>query len=114
MVDFRLAAFAPKTPRTPLPNDTATTPNSAATTTPIKNDAPEEAAGGRAIHDTVNLSSNGQKIVNLARGEQLATDLKGRDVDISFAKDLQKAFEDVFRIGRLFTETIKTAFGAGR
>jgi len=106
MVDIEFAAFAPKTPTPPAASGTARQDDA--------NDADADAAGDRTVRDTISLSADGQKIVNLNRGAELAADLKTQDVGLDFAKSLQKAFDDIFRIGRLFTETIKTAFGAGR
>lgn len=66
--------------------------------------------GGRTVNDTVTLSGSGQKIVNLARGQELASEIRTAPVDKDFAASLFKAQQDIFRIGRLFTETIKAAF----
>ncbi|HEY9080877.1 hypothetical protein [Magnetovibrio sp.] len=72
--------------------------------------AKTDADTGRSVHDTVTLSAGGQKIVNLNRGQDLAQELKNAPVDQSFAETLRQATQDVFRITRLFTETVKSAF----
>lgn len=74
----------------------------------------EPAFGGRTVGDTVTLTEGGQKIVNLARGQELAEEIRAAPVDKNFLSKLFKAQEDIFRITRLFTETIKAAFLAGR
>ena len=66
--------------------------------------------GGRTGFDTVTLSEGGQKIINLARGNELADDIRSRPVDENFARKLFEAMQDIFRITRLFSENIKTAF----
>ncbi|MBL6946059.1 MAG: hypothetical protein ISR47_05435 [Rhodospirillales bacterium] len=64
----------------------------------------------RSIHDTVDLSAEGQKAVNLAQGEKLADEIRYAPTDESFADKLEKAREDIFRIGRLFLETLKSSY----
>ena len=66
--------------------------------------------GGRTGFDTVTLSEDGQKIVNLDRGNDLADDIRSRPVDGNFARKLFEAMQDIFRITRLFSENIKAAF----
>ncbi len=68
----------------------------------------------RTVKDTVTLSDGGQKIVNLARGNELAAEFRSKPVDEGFFAALARAREDVLRIGRLFTETIKAAFQQAR
>ena len=72
--------------------------------------AGEPAPAARTVHDTVTLSEGGQKFVNLARGREVAEEIRAAPVDKDFAANLAKALEDIFRITRLFTETIKMAF----
>ncbi len=72
-------------------------------------DAGQPAPAGRTVHDTVTLSEGGQNIVNLARGDELAEEIRAAPVDKDFAAKLFTAREDIFRITRLFTETIKSA-----
>ena len=74
----------------------------------------EPALGERTVGDTVTLSEGGQKIVNLARGQELAEEIRAAPVDKNFVAKLFKAQEDIFRITRLFIETIKAAFLGGR
>ena len=64
----------------------------------------------RTVRDTVELSEGGQKIINLARGREFAKEIRTTPVDKDFAAKLAKALEDIFRITRLFTATIKMAF----
>ena len=70
----------------------------------------EPARGEHTVGDTVTLSEGGQKIVNLARGRELAEEIRAAPVDKDFTANLFKAQEDIFRITRLFTETFKAAF----
>ena len=77
-------------------------------------DSAKPLPGGRTFDDTVTLSGSGQKIVNLARGLELAEQARTAPVDEDFAANLFKAQEDIFRITRLFTETIKAAFPGRR
>ena len=70
----------------------------------------EPAPADRTIHDTVTLSEGGHKIVNLARGGELAKQIRAAPVDKDFAANLLKAQEDIFRINLLFAETIKALF----
>ena len=72
--------------------------------------AGEPAPADRTIHDTVTLSEGGHKIVNLARGGELAKQIRTAPVDKDFAANLLKAQEDIFRINLLFSETIKALF----
>ena len=74
----------------------------------------EAAPAGRAVRDTVTLSEGGHKIVNLARGQELAREIRAAPVDKDFFANLLKAQEDIFRIMRLFGETIKAAFQQSR
>ena len=69
---------------------------------------------GRAVRDTVELSEGGQKIVNLARGREVAAEIRAASVDKDFAAKLLKAQEDIFRISHLFGATLKNAFLARR
>ena len=69
---------------------------------------------GRAVHDTVELSEGGQKIINLARGREVAAEIRAAPLDEDFAAKLLKAQEDIFRISRLFGATIRNAFLARR
>jgi hypothetical protein len=68
----------------------------------------------RTVKDTVTLSDSGQKIVNLARGLELAEEFRSKPVDKGFFAGLAKAREDVFRIGQLFAGTIKALFQQSR
>ncbi len=72
------------------------------------------APGDRTVRDTVTLSEGGHKIVNLARGLELAGEIRAAPVDKEFFANLLKAQEDIFRITRLFGETIKAAFQQSR
>ncbi len=70
----------------------------------------EQVPAERTIRDTVTLSEGGQKIVNLARGGELAREIRTAPVGEDFAANLLKAQEDIFRINLLFSETIKALF----
>lgn len=67
-------------------------------------------AQGRTVHDTVSLSENGQKIVNLDRAASLAETIKSAPIDKDFATTLKQATDDMFRIGKLFSQTIRGLF----
>ena len=84
-------------------------PGAAATKPETVPDAPQTQ---RTIRDTVTLSNGGQKIVNLARGNELANEFRNAPVDADYGKRLTKAFEDISRVARLFTETFKSAFSS--
>jgi hypothetical protein len=64
----------------------------------------------RTVRDTITLSEGGQKIVNLERGNELSNEFRTAPVEKDFAETLRAAFEDIFRVSRLFTETFKAAF----
>jgi len=85
---------------------------SAATKPSAAPEAPEAPQTQRTIRDTVTLSDGGQKIVNLARGSELANEFRNAPVDNDYGKKLAKAFEDITRVARLFTETFKSAFSS--
>ncbi len=70
----------------------------------------EPVPADRTVRDTVTLSEGGQKIVNLARGGELAREIRVAPVGEDFAANLLKAQEDIFRINLLFSETIKALF----
>jgi hypothetical protein len=74
----------------------------------------DAATDPRTVRDTVTLSDGGQKIVNLARGFELANEFRTKPVDKGFFSSLGRALGDVFRIGRLFLGTIKAAFAQSR
>ncbi len=64
----------------------------------------------RDIHDTVDLSADGQKAINLSQGQALAEEIRHAPTDENFADKLRKASEDILRIGRLFLETLKASY----
>lgn len=78
--------------------------------------APAEKPGGHAdtVQDTVELSEGGQKIVNLGRGQELAAEIRKAPTDETFADSLRNASKDIFRITRLFSETIRASFNFWR
>ena len=63
----------------------------------------------RTIHDTVSLSSGGDSVLNVARGLDLAKEIRQNGGGIQ-AKDLNLAVDDVFRITRQFSEVLKAGF----
>lgn len=65
----------------------------------------------RTLQDTVELSAGAEKIVNLNRGAQLAESVKEAPVDKEFATTLRQATQDVFRITKLFAQTVRALFG---
>lgn len=66
------------------------------------------------LKDTVTLSEGGQKIVNLGRGQELADQVRNAPDDENFSATLRKATQDVFRISRLFGETLRASFNSWR
>ena len=64
----------------------------------------------RTLQDTVELSAGAEKIVNLNRGAQLAESVKDAPVVKDFAITLRQATEDVFRITKLFGQTVRALF----
>jgi len=81
----------------------------------------KDAAGGndRTVRDTLEISEEGQKIINLARADELAAGLPDATSDrAAFDAALQSALKDVDRIGQLFGSVLtelsgKTAFLPG-
>ena len=74
----------------------------------------EEEISQRIARDTITLSEGGQKFVNLERGNELSEEFRNSPVENDVAKILSSALDDIFRVIRLFTETIKTAFSNNR
>ena len=62
---------------------------------------------GREIHDTVQLS-DGAKIVNLARGLDLARDIRAEKDPAKVREMVASGSTDIKRIGRLFTEVARS------
>jgi hypothetical protein len=61
--------------------------------------------------DTVTLSNaGGHRLVNLGRGQDLAQEIRNAPVDSTFAAKLFDAGQDIFRITRLFGQTVKSIF----
>jgi len=73
-------------------------------------DAGAPTLGQRTVRDTVTLSEGGQKYINLARGQELAQEIRNAPTDGTFEATLKKALDDVFRVVRLFTESLKARF----
>ncbi|MHA1599121.1 MAG: hypothetical protein ACTSV1_10400 [Alphaproteobacteria bacterium] len=76
-----------------------------------KGDADKDAPLDRTVRDTVSLSYSGQTIVNLNRGADLGKQIKDAAVDENFAARLKRATDDVFRINKLFGQTMRSLFG---
>jgi len=95
----------------PAPNKSARTDVrlSNALAKPLGGQSPSSAGNNRfdTTRDTVKLSG-GHDVVNLARGQELAKQMRDAPVDDAYARDLFDAGQDVFRISRLFNETLKT------
>ena len=63
----------------------------------------EPPSADRTVRDTIEISADGQKIVNLARGAELAAELPDAAEDRqAFDAALKKAQEDIKRITDLF------------
>ena len=63
----------------------------------------DESDGDRTVRDTVEISEDGQKIINLSRGAELAAQLPDADADReAFDAALERAQEDIKRITALF------------
>jgi len=82
--------------------------------TQATSDGKAAAPDPRTVRDTVTLSDSGQKIVNLARGFELAEEIRKAPKDKGFFAALGRSLGDVFRIGKLFLGTIKAAFAQSR
>jgi len=97
-----------------LPGETAATQGASASIAKPR----AEAAGGkdRTIRDSLEISEEGQKIINLARAGELAGELPDATADrAAFDAALEAALKDVERIGLLFGSVLtqlsgKTAF----
>ena len=75
--------------------------------------APAEAASTRnprERHDTVTLSADGEKIVNLNRAKELGAELRAEKDPDAFREKLRLAMEDIRRLGRLFGEVSRSLF----
>jgi len=60
-------------------------------------------SGDRTVRDTIEISEDGQKIINLARGAELAAELPDAAKDrAAFDAALERAQEDIKRITTLF------------
>lgn len=71
---------------------------------------------GREVHDTVQLS-DGAKIVNLARGYDLAEQVRNEKDPEKVRELVRQGSSDIRRIGRLFSEvfvTMRSLFGFRR
>lgn len=71
---------------------------------------------GREIHDTVEISGGG-KIVNLARGYDLAQQVRNEKDPEKVRELVREGSSDIKRIGRLFQEvfvTMRSIFGFRR
>ncbi len=64
----------------------------------------------RAGYDTVSLSDDGQVIVNLNRGAELAKEIKDAPIDENFATNLKQASNDVFNIYQRFGQFMRFIF----
>lgn len=94
-----------------------TVPTAGATTqtaTPRPSQPAEDKAkpADRTIHDIVSLSSGGDSVPNVARGLDLAKEIRRNDSDAIQPKDLRLATDDVFRIARQFNERMRAGFNS--
>jgi len=100
-----------------LPGETAATVGAKAS--PAKPRTDEASGNDRSIRDTLEISQEGQKIINLARAGELAGELPdARANRAAFDAALAAALKDVERIGLLFGSVLtqlsgKTAFLPG-
>ena len=61
----------------------------------------------RSIHDTIQISSSGEKFINLARAAELSRELPDATVDRAvFDAALAQALGDISRITNLFSEVV--------
>lgn len=81
------------------------------TSTPPTKEQAEAEIKSRLSQDTVSLSADGEKIVNLNRGRNLASEIKSAEVNETFAEKLWKATQDVFRVGKIFQQSSRSLFG---
>ena len=77
---------------------------SASSSTPDTNVEP---ASHRTVRDTLEIGPQGQKLINLARGAELAHELPDASDREAFDAALRKAQEDVQRITTLFGTVLK-------
>ena len=68
----------------------------------------QASADPRTIHDTIEISS-GAKIVNVARGYDLAAQIRAEKDPAKVRQLIKSGGEDIRRIGRLFSEVLKGA-----
>lgn len=71
---------------------------------------------GREIHDTIDIGG-GNKIINIARGYDLAKQVKAEKDPEKLRELIAQGSIDIKRIGRLFQgvfQSFKTAFGFNR
>ena len=72
-----------------------------------------EGASNRTVRDTIDISGEGQKIINLARGGELASALPDARVDRdAFNAALERAQEDIKRITTLYGAVLSPATSA--
>ena len=71
-------------------------------------------SSARTVRDIIDVPGSSNKIINLARGQELANETLTKPVDDNFFTDLKMALDDIARIFRLFMETIKAAFKTTR
>jgi hypothetical protein len=83
----------------------ATTP-----TRPRQSGSENPAATERTITDTVDLSADGQKAINLNRGLEQANDIRAEKDPATLVEKLRQAMDDIFRVTKLFNQTFKALF----
>ena len=73
----------------------------------------DEPDGDRTVRDTVEISQDGQKIINLTRGAELAAELPYAGADRkAFDAALERAQEDIKRITTLFGGVLNLVTGS--
>jgi len=66
----------------------------------------------RTVRDTVDISAEGYKTVNLARGQELANALPDAKVDrVAFNAAIARALEDIDRVTTLFSQVVSQLQG---
>jgi len=93
-----------------LPGEIVTTSGAKASSAKPRADAAD--GNDRTIRDTLEISKEGQKIINLARAAELANGLPDATTDrAAFDAALESALKDVERIGLLFGSVLTQLSG---
>ncbi|HBC06788.1 MAG TPA: hypothetical protein DC046_04305 [Rhodospirillaceae bacterium] len=78
---------------------------------------PGQSLGGRTVQDRIDLSTTdiggGNKAVNLARGGQLAAEMRSTKRE-DLAEKLDRGLAEGFHVGNLFRNVFRSLFAAFR